>query len=140
MNIREELLLRHLNVPYIWGADNPLKGFDCSGFVQWYLAQFGADPMGDQTAQGLYDYFLINGTNKVQDLGALSFYGKSNSAISHVAIHLTPMLIVEAGGGNHTTTTYQAAMDQGACIRVRPVNRRKDYIGTIMPHYPEWAK
>lgn len=139
VNLREELLLRMLNIPYQWGKDNPLAGFDCSGLTQYYLAQFGLDPLGDQTAQGLYDYFVINGAGKTKDLGALAFYGKNLSSITHVAIHLNPMLIVEAGGGGSLTTTYQKAMEQGACVRVRPVNHRKDYLDTIMVAYPAWV-
>jgi cell wall-associated NlpC family hydrolase len=139
MNAREDFLLRHLNVPYVWAGSNPLEGIDCSGFAQWYLAAFGLDPQGDQTAQGLYDHFLTNGQVQQKELGALAFYGKEFSKITHVGIHLSPMLIIEAGGGDSSTTSFQHAMERGACVRMRPVNHRKDYLVSIMPDYPGWV-
>ena len=42
--------------PYLWGGEGP-EGYDCSGFIQEVLSCIGLDPKGDQTAQGLYNYF-----------------------------------------------------------------------------------
>ncbi|MGH9152967.1 MAG: NlpC/P60 family protein [Acidimicrobiales bacterium] len=33
--------MTQLGVPYVWGAETPAVGFDCSGLVQWAYAQAG---------------------------------------------------------------------------------------------------
>ena len=35
--------LTQLGVPYVWGAETPGVGFDCSGLVQWAYAQIGVN-------------------------------------------------------------------------------------------------
>jgi cell wall-associated NlpC family hydrolase len=134
-----EALLRTLyaclNVPYIYGGDNPLVGLDCSGFGQWGLKSVGADPPGDQTAQGLFDHFSRNGEWNKYTPGALAFYGQSATEISHVAFLVSSSQIIEAGGGDHTTTTLEEARKRGACVRIRMIKARPDLVAVIRPNY-----
>ena len=57
----KELMIQYsktfIGKPYRWGGEGVL-GFDCSGFIQEVLSCVGFDPKGDQTAQGLYNYFV----------------------------------------------------------------------------------
>jgi cell wall-associated NlpC family hydrolase len=46
---------RHLGTPYVWGAESPSTGFDCSGLVQYTFKQLGVDlprVSGDQARAG----------------------------------------------------------------------------------------
>lgn len=123
-------------VPYKWGGSNPIDGMDCSGFVQEVLKAGGLDPSGDQTAQGLYDYFSKNGSQNKYGAGALAFFGESVLKITHVAFCVDETHCLEAGGGNHLILTKQDAAAQNAFIRLRPLKYRKDLQAVIMPYYP----
>ena len=47
--------LSFTKIPYRWAGDDPMAGFDCSGYLQEVLASVGMDPRGDQTSQALHD-------------------------------------------------------------------------------------
>ena len=131
----------HLGAPYIWGADGP-SAFDCSGFAQFLLAHLALDPKGDQTSNGLYQYFSDpkNGTAvSLADAhcGTLVFYGTPKS-VGHIAMCLTPTLMIEAGGGGSETITVEIARKQGAKVRVRPILRRHDVVGFRRPVHLPW--
>jgi len=136
-----EYALKFVGVPYKWGGSNPMTGFDCSGLVQFILQSVGADPKGDQNAQGLHDILLLQGGLNITHYraGAISFYGKTPSSISHVAFCLNANQIVEAGGGDSTTVNEAEAAKRDACVRVRTTDARRDRIAIIMPNYPLWV-
>jgi len=117
--------------PYIWGGDDPLKGFDCSGFVIEILKGAGLLPeQGDWTAQGLYNLFNSDYQTLVTG-GALVFYGKSNKKIKHVMFCIDHECCIGATGGGSKTETIKDAIDQNAFIKIRPIDYRKDVIGFI---------
>ncbi len=128
--------MSHLGTPYIYGGPNRLTGLDCSGFVIEVLMAAGLFHTGyDTTAQGLYTTASAAGHANVFELGALAFYGKSLIEVSHVALCLNSTSMIECGGGDHTTTTFEEAKKRGACVRIRPIKYRRDFLGTIMPIY-----
>lgn len=124
---------------YLWGGCSPL-GWDCSGVIQEILAYAGVDPVGDQTAQTLYNHFLITGDTERTGAGALVFYGRSKSAITHVAMMTSDYTVFELGGGDHTCTDISVSAKKAAFGRERPLNKRKDIQAIIMPNYPNWTK
>ena len=129
-----------LHTPYKWGGNTPISGMDCSGFIQAVLASIGMDPPGRDTAQSLYAHFSINGIIMQKPVpGALIFYGSAIDRISHVAMAINEHLVIEAGGGDHTTTSKEVADKQNALVRIRPYNRRLDIVKISMPQYPTWA-
>lgn len=125
-----------IGTAYRWGGDDPIDGFDCSGFVQELLSSVGMDPSGDQTAQGLYDMFRYRSLVDKKGPGAIAFYGKSIHEIKHVAMMLNECQILEAGGGGSKTIDRASAASANAFVRVRPVNRRPDLVAVLMPQYP----
>lgn len=136
MTLLSRYFLSMLNLPYIWGGQDPFNGFDCSGLIQFCLQAVGLDPKGDQTAQALFTHFMSNGHSLQEPAeGALIFYGTSPNHITHVAYCLDSRTIIEAGGGNQGTKKKADAIKQSACVRLRPWKYRKDYIGIIMPKY-----
>lgn len=130
--------MMHVGLPYNWGGDDPIKGYDCSGFVQELLISSGAHPDNgrtDYTAQRLHDYFAANGAWGKYTAGSLAFYGRDAKHISHVGFLIDPRRVVEAGGGRSTTTNRDAAAAQNAFIRIRTVDYRKDLRAVIAPDY-----
>lgn len=121
-----EYALRFIGRPYKWGGDDPMEGFDCSGFALEVLKSVGAVADNfDTTAQYLAKLFPRVDT---PDAGALVFFGNGDKAINHVGICLGRDCMVEAGGGTSKTTNLEAAMRQNAFIRIRPITRRKDIV------------
>lgn len=135
MQLLRDYALSFVGRPYRWGGDDPMAGYDCSGFVQELLDSCGIDPAGDQTAQALYNFFSLAGELNKRGCGSLVFYGASKSRISHVAMMLDEHRIIEAGGGDSRTKTEEDAVKQNAYIRVRHFLRRKDLIAVIRPNY-----
>ena len=128
-----------LGLPYIWGGDDTVLGFDCSGLAQEILASVGMDPPGDQTAHGLYKHFLSNGLVDYRDAGALAFYG-THERITHIAFMIDEARVIEAGGGGSRTKTPADAAKHNAFCRIRPLSARRDLVQTIYPDYPAYVK
>src|SRR3990167_4717261 len=124
MNYLITYALSMLNIPYVWGGNNPLQGMDCSGFIQCILVAAGLDPIGDQTAQALYDHFVKEGRLCEPQSLALIFYGENEKQITHIAFILDKFSLIEAGGGDSTVINKDIAVKKGAYIRIRPLNYR----------------
>ncbi len=127
MDTLDHLINSYLGIPYIWGGDNPLEGFDCSGLACEILRAHGKLDKTDYSAAGLFELFKDNQT-KDYKRGCLAFYGKSLTSINHVAVLISPTTIIEAGGGNSECINVDVAAMRGACVRLRPVNYRKDLL------------
>lgn len=123
-----------LGTPYIWGGNNQLQGFDCSGFVQEALASVGMDPPGDQTAQSLHDFLTQKGWPTKLERGSILFFGENLDNITHTSIALNERIMIEAGGGSKLTRSYVMAKEKGAYVRIRPI--RKDLVNFYLPYFP----
>jgi len=125
--------MAHVGLPYIWGGDDSIRGYDCSGFVQELLASQGITFRADHTALDLLAYFKHHGKAVHGGLGALVFYGVPRC--SHVALMINDKLVIEAAGGGSKTRSQADAIRDNAFIRVRPYNHRADHTSIIMPFY-----
>lgn len=137
LNLIENLMLKLWGIPYRWGGDDPINGFDCSGGVLEILKSVGLWPSHeDATAQSLYNYFgkEPNGHAVPTDdvtFGDLVFYGKATDAITHVGMAFNDLIMFEFGGGDSTTTGAAVAAIQNAYGRFRPINHRKDLVAAV---------
>jgi cell wall-associated NlpC family hydrolase len=124
--------MRFIGVPYKWGGENPISGMDCSGLVSECLNSFGIIP-GRHTAQSIYESLDLRSTHNSYKPGAIVFFGDSLTDITHVAILVSPWLVIEAGGGDHKTLTKEDADLANAFVRIRPLRSRKGLVACLFP-------
>ena len=117
-----------LGLPYIWGGDDPVAGFDCSGFVIECLKSAGKLPrQGDWTAAGLAKMFPIVGDPYE---GCLVFWGVP---INHVELCFDDTYSIGASGGGSGTLTKTDAIRQNAYVKIRPFRTRSGIYGFVDP-------
>lgn len=130
MNVREaaiQIAWSHMGRPYIWGGDDAVVGFDCSGFVQESLRSVGILGRGvDHTADSLLNAAFMNLPRIKEQYrlreGMLVFWARPDGKIRHVemvwqALTDRVLIIGAAGGGSNTKTAADAARDN-AYVRV----------------------
>jgi len=123
----------YLGIPYRWGGDDPIKGFDCSGVFNEILQSVGLiRRYEDLTAQGIWDRFKDKKIDVPQE-GALVFYGADDKHITHIEMCINNKLSIGASGGGSKTLTLEDAILQNAFIKIRPIQSRKDIVGFIDP-------
>ena len=124
-------------VPYIWGGNSPLTGFDCSGLIVEGLKSEGiVKYYEDLSAQGIFDrlqgyYKEFDPSCKRIRRGDLLFFGKSPKQIAHVGLAVDPNRMLESGGGDSETKCREDAEKRNAMVRIRPINYRSDLTGII---------
>lgn len=138
-----------LGIPYHWGGNNAVEGFDCSGFIMEYLKMFGIAPPRDSSSDMIYDYFMQNSEERISHYfpakGSLIFYGKKTqdgrriAQISHIGLMINPNQVAEAGGGTRSTLSPREAAAQNAFVRIRPYKYRKDIVFILNPKMPDWV-
>jgi cell wall-associated NlpC family hydrolase len=124
-----------VGIPYKWGGSSVLDGLDCSGLCILLLQSVGVLPPGfDATAEGLRGRFPAVG-QQAAAFGDLVLFGRDAKHATHVAFYLGDGLMIEAGGGDSTTTSLERAIEQKAYVRLSPVSRRSDCLGYVRPTY-----
>jgi cell wall-associated NlpC family hydrolase len=87
-----------LGVPYVWGGEQPGKGFDCSGLVQWAYARAGVNLPRTSEAQWSALQNRAIPLNAVQE-GDLIFTAGSDGTPNdpgHVAIMVSGNKLIQA--------------------------------------------
>jgi cell wall-associated NlpC family hydrolase len=132
--IAQKVAWNMLGKPYLWGGDDAIAGFDCSGFCIEILKSVGTLPRGgDWTAQMLWDKLKVYEVSEPRD-GCLVFWNNSaGNKIIHVEFAINSDLCIGASGGGSKTLSAQDAIEQNAYIKVRPWGTRKSVKGFIDP-------
>jgi cell wall-associated NlpC family hydrolase len=78
--------LSYRGMPYIYGAESPSRGFDCSGLVSYVLHKKGLHPPRTAAAQSHYGTPVSRSQLKPGDL--VFFAGTYKGGVSHVGIYI----------------------------------------------------
>lgn len=133
LDIAIETAWAYLGRPYHWGGDDPMEGFDCSGFVIELLKSAGLLPEdGDWTAEGLYQYFKDREVTKPEE-GCLVFFCGLNTKAFHIEFCLNGEFSIGASAGGSDTQTPEDAIKQNAYIKVRPIHRGNALLKFVNP-------
>lgn len=131
LELAKQVAMSFLGKPYIWGGDDPMRGFDCSGFCVEILKSIGALPrQGDWTADGLYNFYK-NCEKPYPDPGYLVFWGRLIK--THVEFCLNENYSIGASGGGSKTITEAEAIKQNAYIKIRPIDSRSEQKYCVNP-------
>lgn len=127
-----------IGTPYVWGGNNPLRGWDCGGFVCEVLRSCGIlREREDLNSQMLYDRFRERAKPRaLVEAGDLLFYGQNASRITHVSLAVSPSRIIESAGGGPKTDSITMAAVHGAFVRERPISFRQDIVAVCSVPWP----
>ena len=106
-------------LPYIWGGDDPMDGFDCSGLCVEILKSVGMLPRkGDWNANSFYELFK----DKIDhpSAGCLVFWGNGRK-MTHVEFCIDELHTMGASGGGSANMTREDAIRKNAFVKVRPI-------------------
>lgn len=78
--------LSYRGMPYIFGAESPSRGFDCSGLVSYVLHKKGLHPPRTASEQAHYGTSVSRSQLKAGDL--VFFAGTYKGGVSHVGIYI----------------------------------------------------
>ncbi len=129
-----DYLKRFIGLPYLWGGDDPLAGFDCSGIINEVLQAVGLTPhKSDFSAAGLYERFK-DGAVAQGYAGCLVFW-LSGEKVVHVEMMVDDLHTVGASGGGSKTLTVADAIRQNAYVKQRPLGYRGDNYLIVDPFF-----
>lgn len=121
--------LAMLNIPYLWGGKDPVRGLDCSGFVTslvWRLSNGKVDIRATHNTTALLEQLEIPiGEARPGDL---AFYGP-NGRTNHVMVCLGEGVVLGQGIGDASCTDAELSRRDGKTTKVFTMQYRPDLIG-----------
>jgi cell wall-associated NlpC family hydrolase len=123
-NMAVEYIWKFVGVPYRWGGDDPMAGFDCSGLVVEVLQAVGRLGHGrDYTAHDLWTIFKPFQV-ETGYAGCLVFWFDEKGRAKHVEMMIDNEFVIGASGGGSMTQTVEDAIKQNAFVKMRPLRYR----------------
>ncbi|MBQ3404785.1 MAG: C40 family peptidase, partial [Oscillospiraceae bacterium] len=88
------LALKYVGYPYVYGAESPSSGFDCSGLVYYCYGQYGYSL--SRTASQQYRNNGVAVSKSELQAGDLVFFSSNGSSVTHVGIYIGDGYFVHA--------------------------------------------
>ena len=137
LQIMTQVAWKMYGLPYRWGGDDTIDGFDCSGMCIEIMKSVGILPRsGDWTAHSLWERFSDKRVKRPEE-GCFvcwksdSFFKKGR--VIHIEYCLNNELSIGASGGGSKTKNKNYAAIQNAFVKVRPFESRSGIAGFFKP-------
>lgn len=106
-----------LGTPYVWGAESPAAGFDCSGLVWWAYRQAGVSV--PRTTDGQINIGVAVAAGEALRAGDLLFTrgGQQVHDLGHVAIYAGGGMEVLAPRSGKSVTVQRVNLDRVQAVR-----------------------
>lgn len=119
------VLYKYAGCPYKWGGTSP-SGWDCSGFVQYVMAnEFGVSVDRTAASQAGNGYGISVSDRSQWQPGDLLIYRSGSGSIGHVAIYLGGGQMIHALNEKHDTFVQSVSAydswDGNTLVKVRRV-------------------
>jgi murein DD-endopeptidase len=127
VSIAMDVAFSQLGRPYVWGGNDPMAGFDCSGLVVEVLQSVGVLPrQGDWSADALARRFKARMVPEAElRPGWLVFWRRDDGTMRHVemvyAVEDGRVITIGASGGGPKTRTLADAIRMDAFTKLRPI-------------------
>ena len=111
---------------YIFGGDDPVGGFDCSGFADEVMRSVGLSPFPNKpNAAQMFTFYARSGNSMptVHPVRGALIFIKHHDAITHVEICLDDRFSISASGGDGTVDHPQDAINKNAFVKQRQIRR-----------------
>ena len=92
------LALQYLGYSYVYGAESPSCGFDCSGLVYYVYGQFGYSMERRASMQYAYNGYSVSKDSLQQ--GDLVFFSSDGVGVTHVGIYIGDGQFIHASTSN----------------------------------------
>lgn len=116
------LAWQHLGLPYIWGGDDAVAGFDCSGLTHELRQAVGLESRRyDSTAHDQYTAhkaaFQVRSDLDDREAGDFVFWFKDGKAV-HTGVLVDRHHVIHAGGGGAAVKSRDDAIKYNAYVRL----------------------
>jgi cell wall-associated NlpC family hydrolase len=116
-----------IGLPYRWGGDDPMLGFDCSGLIMEVLQGVGLElPADDKTADMLWQRYRPYEV-ATPYLGCLILWLNAEGRAVHIEMAIDNDHTIGASGGGSKTLTREDAIRMNAHVKMRPLAHRGGY-------------
>ena len=123
--------MQYIDKPYIFNADDPFYGADCSGYLGYIFRAFGV--IGQSDDYNCREYYGKFPHIEHPKAGAVVYYGPT--APQHAMLCMNDLWCIGATGGGPNCTSQQIAELTKARVRIKPIDYRKDIIGYNDPFH-----